>query len=58
MATYTASVSRSLYPGLSCCQQAVMDALESMPSMGLIASLVLWSGGCAVGFAAAWLIFR
>ena len=69
MATYSASVDRSMSPALlspqplvpvselSCCQQAVMDAMESMSSMGLIASMVLWSGGFAVGFALAWFIF-
>ena len=69
MTTYSASVDRSMSPPLlspqplvhaselSCCQQAVMDALESTSSMGLIASMVLWSGGFAVGFASAWFIF-
>lgn len=69
MATYSASVDRSLPPvlllpqpfvhvsPLSCCQQAVMEALESAPSMGLIVSLALWTGGFSIGFGMAWFIF-
>ena len=34
---------------LSCCQQAVMDALDSTSSMGVIVSLVLLVMGFAMG---------
>ncbi len=41
---------------LSCCQQAVGDALDSSSAMGSIATLVLLMLGFVTGFAAAWLL--
>jgi hypothetical protein len=40
-----------------CCQQAVVDALETAGSMGVIATMTMLTMGFAVGLTTAWMMF-
>ena len=40
-----------------CCQQAVVEALETAGSMGVIATMTMLTMGFAVGLTTAWMLF-
>jgi hypothetical protein len=44
-------------PALTCCQQAVEDALENAASMGTIATAAMLIVGFVVGLTTAWVLF-
>lgn len=44
-------------PASPCCQQAVVEALETAGSMGIIVTMTILTMGFAVGLTTAWMMF-
>ncbi|MFZ5877481.1 MAG: hypothetical protein ACOYXU_13910 [Nitrospirota bacterium] len=47
----------AVQPLSSCCQHAVVEALESAGSMGFLTSMTVLIMGFAVGLTTAWMLF-
>jgi hypothetical protein len=41
----------------ACCQQAMVDALETAGSTGLVAGLTVLAAGFSIGLTTAWMLF-
>ena len=52
--TAPSTITRATGP---CCQQAVVEALETAGSMGVIATMTMLTMGFAVGLTTAWMVF-
>jgi hypothetical protein len=44
-------------PVSACCQQAMVDALETAGSTGLVAGLTVLAAGFSIGLTTAWMLF-